>query len=333
MKSLILNSEKCLELAAVLKRVQINPDFLNRPFIRMPLENEIRVRMLLFSVAICHQTHSLRSEKTGLTGWEYMEQVFLDTALHRTELLNPKFIIKTNPNQLRDLLLKAFSDNNLANTSTLDRIDERIHLYRNTALVLEKQYKGSAIDLLKKTNGFLVRNGSGLYELMEDFEAFTDPLRKKTTFFLKLAGDSGVFHVNDTENIIPIMDYHMQRVLLRTGCVIISDGILKQKLIKRIPVGSDHEIRQTCNEALQLISQHSGHKVLLMNDIFWPVGRSCCNETCLCETGFCEKSPCTLTKTIKLEEHLKCIFESCCPGKSDVNVRSLWQPVLETHYY
>ena len=47
--------------------------------------------------------------------------------------------------------------------------------------VLNEKYDGKIGNLVKSSNGFLIKNGKGLYELLEAFEAYTDPLRKKST--------------------------------------------------------------------------------------------------------------------------------------------------------
>jgi hypothetical protein len=333
MQSVRINEDKCLEVSKVLGELEINSGFLSRPFLRKDLDPEIRLRMLFFSVAICHQTHSLKSMALDLSGWEFMEEVFLKIAQISDEFLSADQVTGMDPERVGRFLLKSFSDDGTSHNSTLDRIEERTNLYLNTAEVLHKRYDGSLSRLFDQSGNFLLRDGDGLYELLDDFTAYSDPLRKKSAFFLKLASDSELFTPRDPENIIPIMDYHMQRVLLRTGCVEIKDLDFAERLRKRVPVESDIEIREACIDALRLIARNSGHSVFSMNDIFWPLGRSCCHETCLCQTGSCKKHPCTLTKTLKLDNHSQCIFDASCKGKTDPRIRSLWQPMIETHYY
>ena len=333
MRSVEINQKKCLGISRILSELEVNSGFLSRPFLMKAMDPEKRLRMLFFSVAICHQTQSLKSHTLHLKGWEYMEEVFLRVAHNSDEFFIAEHLIGINPEQIGEFLLKSFSDDGRSNNSTLDRIEERTSMYLNAAEVLHKKYEGKLSRLFDHSGSYLLRKGNGLYELLQDFTAYSDPFRKKSTFFLKLASDSGLFIPNDPENVIPIMDYHMQRVLLRTGCVEIRNLNLAAKLRKRIPVGSDREIREACIDALHLIAMKSGHSVFSMNDIFWPLGRSCCHENCLCQTGSCEKNPCTLTKTLKLVEHSHCIFNSCCEGRIDSRIRSLWQPIIETHYY
>jgi hypothetical protein len=164
-------------------------------------------------------------------------------------------------------------------------------------------------------------------------EAFSDPLQKKSTFLIKLLEESALLKIKDHEHFIPIMDYHMQRVLMRLGCVEITDKQLHQQLIERTPINSDEAIRVACVDAFRIIADISGHPVTKMNDFFWSVGRSCCNETTLCKDKVCSKNPCTLTQIIKLNIHNFCIFEEDCKGYRDDNYRNLWQPLVDTHFY
>ncbi len=82
----------------------------------------------------------------------------------------------------------------------------------------------------------------------------------------------------------------MQRVLLRTGCVDIVDESLESDLKNKNPIADDHEIREACIESMKLIAETSGLSVFKMNDVFYTMGRSCCNEEMLCQSGICEKT-------------------------------------------
>lgn len=333
MQTAWLNKEKCIQLAGVLKSFAMHPEFLNRPFIKEPLDQELRLRMILFSAAICHQTHLLKSELLQLAGWEYMEQVFLRIANENPHFLDPHFVTKQSTPDVNEFLLSGFSVDGKPGNSTLDRVEERTALYLDTAQFISKEYSGRVKDMLKETGGYLLRGGNGLYEVLEEMDAFSDPHRKKSTFFIKLVIDSGLLKIKDEENLLPIMDYHMQRVLLRNGCVEVPDADLREMLLVRVPLKTDEPIRSVCIEALKIIAQYSGHPVMAMNDIFWPLGRSCCHERCLCEYDTCEKQPCTLTKTLLIMQHNHCIFEECCKGSQDKNYRNLWHPMVSTHYY
>ncbi|MBD3155619.1 MAG: hypothetical protein GF368_03100 [Candidatus Aenigmarchaeota archaeon] len=120
---------------------------------------------------------------------------------------------------------------------------------------------------------------------------------------------------------------------MRIGCVEILDEELKRKLINKEPMKSDEEIRNASVEALKLISKLSGHPILMMNDFFWTLGRSCCKEKILCVDRECNKKPCTFNLAVKLDSYDECVFEGVCKGNLNENYRNLWQPIVNTHYY
>jgi hypothetical protein len=121
--------------------------------------------------------------------------------------------------------------------------------------------------------------------------------------------------------------------LLRTACVEVQDNELYEKLVNKYSIEDDTDIRNACIDSMKIIAKESGYSVLKMNDVFYTMGRSCCNEKPLCQHHSCEKSPCTLSLAIDIPEKHSCIFENTCKGATDEKYRAYWQPVVETHYY
>jgi hypothetical protein len=197
---------------------------------------------------------------------------------------------------------------------------------------LVHNYNGKVFDLLLLSGG-RVGGEKGFYHLFRVFEAYSDPLYKKTSFLLKLLTDASLFSVDDPENLIPVMDYHMQRVLLRSGAVEVLDPTLREALVKRSALPSDTLIREACINASKLVAASAGRGVLQMNDVLYMMGRSCCFEQPLCSSGRCAKQPCSLIRTLQLENHHSCIFSEVCRGASLPEYRQLWNPVVRTHYY
>lgn len=328
------NIQQAIKIGQLIQTYKVRPEFLDRPFLTNRAEPESKLRAIFYAVAICHQTYKLEMPEKNLFGWDVLEQVFLQMLRKDDFLLKPGIANRTNKKRLPSKLRYRFQTNKSPNSCTLGRLDERAILMIDLDSKLQLHFEGSISHLLEMSNSSLLNNGKGLYELLENFEAFSDPFRKKSSFLIKLLEDAGLFKMADPENYIPIMDYHMQRVLLRTGCVEISDDGLAKKLRNKIPVSDDSQIREVCIEAMRVIAHESGHSIAAMNDFFWPLGRSCCNEKPLCVVGVCEKSPCSLTQLITLDHpHPNCILEEACKGKSDIQYRSFWQPVVETHFY
>lgn len=328
-----INSNQCLRIASKLQEMPVRPGFTGRPFLKYPLDTETRLSMLFYAVAICHQTRYLKSEKHQLSGWEYIEKVLLELAIAHSYLLDSEKLANADSLKIASDLASAFSDNGNPDQTTLDSIAERVLLMKDTSQLVNSRFDGSFIALTGNTGGFLLHNGEGLYELLSNSLTFSDPFRKKSSFLAKLMIDAGLFVVNDRENYIPIMDYHMQRVLLRLGCVEVISTELHKLLSARTPVSTDEPVRLACIGAVTLISEYSGIDLWQMNDYFWTLGRSCCNETTLCSDGFCSKNPCTFQSVISIPAHRHCSFEYICTGFNDIQTRSLWEPMVQTHYY
>ncbi|NTW24143.1 MAG: hypothetical protein HGA37_05550 [Lentimicrobium sp.] len=289
--------------------------------------------MLFTAVAICHQTRNLKSEKYGIYGWDFMEKVFLELAIGKSRLLDVRQLSDADEEAIAFSLESAFSDDGNAINTTLDRIGERTSLLLELTDFILDEFDGNYSALIQETDGRLINNGHGLYEILEKTKAFDDPLRKKSSFLVKLLIDSGLFNIKDPENYIPIMDYHMQRVLLRLGCVEIQDDDLLFALKSRLPQKTDRPVREACISAVNELSRSSGIPPWQMNDIFWPLGRSCCNETTLCTDKFCTKEPCSFQLIVLVPDHKICSFESVCKGFLHHESKLLWEPFIETHYY
>ncbi len=333
MEQVSVNEYQSRKTGLVLNKYGIRPSFYNREFLSFQAVREIKLRVYLFSAAICHQTYSLVNTKKNLYGWDFMEYAFLQMAKQKSFLFNELSNRPVTNEEVKNLLSLFFSHDGKPQHCTLDTLDERAEMLTEICNYTTKHYNGSIEALIDSCNNKLYDSGKGIYELLGQFAGFKDPWKKKITFFLKLASDARVLHISDTENIIPIMDYHMQRVLMRLGCVEINDKELHRNLTERNPVATDSPVREACIKSIKIISEFSEQGILKMNDFFWPLGRSCCNENPLCIVQTCEKNPCTFFEVVELTSHEKCIFEEVCKASSDMNYRKLWQPVVKTDFY
>jgi len=329
----IINIRQCQKVAGVLRNHPVKSSFYSRPFVASGLPHETKLRMLFYAVVICHQTRNLYSKKHDLHGWDFIEFAFLKISTKNPDLIDPSYLEVSDSRILEKMLLEAFSDSGKAEDSTLDRIEERVRLMVNFSKWITIQFKGSFNTLLHNTNGKLFSQGKGFYEVLEQTEAFSDPLRKKSSFLLKLLFDASLFSLTDTSQYVPIMDYHMQRVLLRLGCIEIADSSLLSIIRSKTALKTDEPIRSACIDAIRLIANFSGYEVWVMNDYFWPLGRSCCNETLACIDNVCSKNPCTFVELVADAIQQKCSFENVCAGARKPDTRSIWEPMVETHYY
>jgi len=331
--NVLINREKCQETGLLIKSLHPRKGFYERPFLRIQAPIETQLRGYFYAVAICHQTYHLYHQPLNLHGWDYIEHVFTRLINEQHELLMPGFAEKSDFRSFKMLLASLFSADNDPDHTTLDRLDERSAMIIELDRFLSDRFDSSIQKLVKNAGGYLVYRGKGFYEILSGLAAFADPRKKKITFLLKLLEEAKLVKIKDSCNFVPIMDYHMQRVLMRLSCVEITDKELHAKLVGKIPLPDDIEIRNTCINAFRLIADISEHPVTKLNDFFWSLGRSCCNLEPLCRAGHCEKEPCTFFEIVDLKEHTQCFFEPVCKGLKDENYRNLWQPVVETNYY
>ena len=328
-----VNASQCKKIGQAVKNLRLHSSFYQREFIAFKADKETKLRAYFWAVAICHQTHTLINKKDNLKGWEYLEQVFSNLAKDDSELLDPGVLAELTIEELSTKLKPLFADDNNPNHCTLDRLEERSRLLIDSGKIIKEKYDNKLTNLVTKSDGYLIKDEKGLYKLLEQFEAYADPMRKKSTILIKFAQDAGLLKIKDPENMIVAMDYHMQRVLLRMGCVEINDPELKNKLFNKEALESDEEIRTACVEALRIIGQTADYPADKMNDFFWPLGRSCCKELLLCVDKKCNKSPCTFYQVVELDNHDKCLFAEACKASQDAEYRKFWQPIVQTHYY
>jgi hypothetical protein len=329
----IVNEPQCKLIGERIKPLQFRKNHFERPFLAFPADDETKLRAYLFSAAICHQTHSLANKRKNLKGWSCLEDVYTSLGIANSSLLDPAFLASLSPEDLSVRLKPLFSDDGNPENCTLDRLVERSNFLIQTSKLLNNKYAGRVENLLARSNGFLINNGTGLYELLGESEAYADPLRKKSTVFVQLINSANLFKIRDPEHIEPVMDYHMQRLLLRTGCVDVLDESLRKSLLQRMHLSSDEEVRKACVEAVRVIAGISGKSYFEMDEVLWSLGRSCCKDKTLCADGVCNQNPCSFHSSFDIVEHKKCFFDGACRGKNDVSYRNLWQPVVDTHYY
>jgi len=323
-----VNNSQCKKIASVISKYKVRSNFLEREFLSIQLERETKLRAFFHAVAICHQTYSLSWASKNIFGWDVIEDVYVTMMKTDHELLKPKTYLANNRSKINHLLKENFSENGNANDCKFDAIEERAELLFDLEDWIQTNFNGSFTRLVEA----LENKAENYYRVLKDTSAFSDPLQKKTSFLLKLLLDADLIYIDDPANLSPIMDYHMQRVLLRTGCVI-PERQTAFDLRNRTPLNSDDEIRSKCIEAIKIIADNSCHSVLAMNDFFWPHGRSCCNEEPVCKSHKCEKIPCSLSELIELDTDHSCVFEGVCPGKENEDFRQLWQPIVKTHFY
>jgi len=133
----------------------------------------------------------------------------------------------------------------------------RARLWRDLARGLVARYAGSAERLLEACEGRLGDSG-GLIALLGKFEAFSDPLRKKSYLFAKIAERRGWLDVADLPHWQVCADNVLMRLALRSGLV---------------ESGPEAEVRAATREAFRRVAEETGVSPPVLDDLLWELGR------------------------------------------------------------
>ncbi len=288
-------------------------------------------------VSICHQTSTpgvppLEGVVDGRyrRGWDYLE-ARLETEVRADEtLLSPLTWATLTPSHLESI----FRDDKYGSRLT--------HLAGRSELIqdLGQRMKGFGwlwVDTMYESAGHRVDTGAtSLLQLLSTFTAYSDPVKKKSSFFLSLMRNSGIWSYVDDETLGPPVDYHEVRGHLRIGTVRIVDQGLREKIFNRQPVdySEDIAIRSCVYDAIMMISRGRGmHSPSQLHYLFWNIFRSCCrreNPHCRACGAECDL-PGQYVHLALQGDVRRCPFASIC---ASANARKrYYEHVFETDYY
>jgi hypothetical protein len=135
--------------------------------------------------------------------------------------------------------------------------DVRARLWRDLAAGLEQRYAGDADALIAGTEGRLAGPG-GLLARLAEFEAYADPLAKKSFLFAKIAERRGWLVVSDPESWEVCADNVLMRLALRAGLV---------------DPGPLDAVRAATRAAFRKVAEAAGVSPPVLDDLLWELGR------------------------------------------------------------
>jgi hypothetical protein len=152
--------------------------------------------------------------------------------------------------------------------------ERRAALWRDLARLLERDYGGSAQELLDQADHSL-GSDFGLVARLRESWAYSDPLAKKAFLFAKIAERRKWFSVSDPEAWEVSADNVLMRIALRAGLV--SEGPLS-------------EVRADTRRALKRLALMAEMSPPVLDDLLWELGR---NDPDLlgCEAGDLREPP------------------------------------------
>ncbi|MBI4521846.1 MAG: hypothetical protein HY701_13490 [Gemmatimonadetes bacterium] len=330
-RTVVVDRDKCLEVAAALKGKPVPMD---REDVSLDDLSTAAGNFLFLTVAISHQTSPMGRRPlagdvggTRRHGWDFLVARLKEAAKRDPSLLEPARWRTLTAEALENLLRDRRLGGRLTNAV------ERATLIRDLGDVMVR-HGWSDVHSLYEASGRSVRT---ILSALEEFQAYSDPVRKKSHFFLALMRNNGIWKYVDEEYLGPPVDYHEVRGHLRIGTVRVEAPDLLAKLRHRQPVDDEEDtaIRSAVFEAIVLIADVSGLKdASRLHYLFWHIFRSVCTR----EQPHCLelRRDCTLPLRYRALAEFstapsRCPFSDVCMSarRSD----RLNEHAFETHYY
>jgi hypothetical protein len=144
-----------------------------------------------------------------------------------------------------------------AGQDTLHDPERRAKLWDNLATGLLKNYGGQAQSLIDASGGSL-GGSTGLLFRLSEFDAFSDPLRKKAFLVAKIWERRGWLEVSDPQNWEVSSDNVLMRLALRSGLV---------------EQGDTDEVREATLKAFKEVAEGAKLSPAVLDDLLWEKGR------------------------------------------------------------
>jgi hypothetical protein len=208
---------------------------------------------VIFLCAIDHRTgYRGRHRVDGMGPFEgsaLLWAVGLQAAQRRRDLLTA--------DALRDVSAERVAEVFRIGGETVVDPERRAALWRDLAAGLGRDHEGHAEALLAAAGGRL-GGTDGLIGLLARYDAYADPLSKKSFLYAKICERRGWFAVRDPESWEVCADNVLMRLALRSGLV---------------RPGSLAEVRSATRGAFKQVADRAGIAPPLLDDLLWELGR------------------------------------------------------------
>ncbi len=333
---MVVDPLACERLATLLARQQIPIDEEDSHLEGFSREEAGNYYLLL--VAICHQTSPrgrLPLEGTvggqRRKGWDYLSAKLEGAVRAERSLFYPNVWSHLSVEEF----LALFRDREVG-----DRISEperRVQLVQNLGQVMRDRRWRWLQEVYELAEGRVASGVPNLFGLLSNFEAYRDPVKKKSSFLLSLMRNGGLWTYVDNELLGPPVDYHEVRGHLRIGTVVVQDSELRHKLLTGVRVSAEEDValREAVYQAIMLLSKLTGlNNPSQLHYLFWNIFRSCC----LRESPHCKQcdSACSLPEryvplALDSTGNRHCPFASVCESASIEH--RYYEHNFETDYY
>ena len=229
------------------------------------------------------------------------------------DFFNPKNLAKISVDDVRKWL-------NINDAEIWD-LNVRVMLLRDLGRKLMKLYDGSVMNLIRESKNMLKSNEGGFIDRLKVFRAYEDPVEKKPYLLVKFLERRGIFIPIDKENLQVPVDNHLVRIAFRLGIVKLNRDVL-QKISNHEEFSWEEDIiiRLTVRKAYKILSEEVNVSPLILDDILWNLGRTCCVKP--------------LPQCLNCEEAMPCPFHRVCEAFKGNIERSLTEHLfINTWYY
>ncbi len=334
--TVVVSVERCRKLAELIRSLDVPADREERSLSWMSREETGNLYLLL--VAICHQTSPLGKPRVEgtiegklLSGWDYLSAKLELAAYVDRKTLSPEFWAGMTASKLREIFFDTALGERLSDP------EGRALLVVDLGRKMLTRSWNCADQIYAVASGRIGTGTDNLLELLAQFRAYDDPVRKKSFFFLGLMRNSGIWSYPDPQNLGAPVDYHEVRGHLRIGTVVIRDPELLRMLMSgdKVSREQDISIRNATHKAVMLISAESGlQDPSRLHYLFWNVFRSCCTR----KAPHCASCPpdCALPAryvplSISSDDVRRCAFARVCQSAGIES--KLLEHYVETDYF
>jgi len=207
----------------------------------------------LFLCAIDHRTgyrsRYLVAGEGPFAGSALLWAVALEAARREAGLLTASRLREVSADHVAEMLR--------VDGETVEDPGRRAALWRDLAAGLLRHHRGEAEALLASAESRL-GGSEGLLARLAPYEAYSDPLQKKSLLFAKICERRGWFDVDDPECWEVCADNILMRLALRSGLV--SPGPLQR-------------VRAATRDAIKLVAERSVVVPPVLDDLLWELGR------------------------------------------------------------
>jgi hypothetical protein len=160
--------------------------------------------------------------------------------------------------RLQDVTGERLADIFRIGGETVADPERRAALWQDLARGLVRDHGGDAETLLAASGGRLAGLG-GLLQLLSGYQAYADPLAKKSFLFAKICERRGWLTVHDPESWEVSADSVLMRLALRSG------------LVRPGPVEA---VRAGTRDSFKRVAEEAVVPVPVLDDLLWELGRN-----------------------------------------------------------